>query len=173
MRAKSLILLVGVATLAGCSQGGGPPARKAGLWEQTLQGDLLPAPLVSRVCLDAASERLTPVMGRRPRAACAKYALSRGPGGAYVLDTVCQSLSGAKVTGHSVASGDFASRYQVVSRRTIENAPDPDMNGQHSTSITAVYKGPCPATMKPGQVQLPSGEIVDIGRVQLLRRPPQ
>lgn len=165
---RPIFALAAAAALAGCSQGGGagvePPTRKAGLWEQTLQGDQLPGPLVTRLCLDAASEGRAPMLGRRLRSGtCDKSSVTRGADGSFVADAVCLTGSGAKVTSHTVASGDFNAKYTVVSQRTIENAPDSDMDGKHSTTITAVYKGACPANIQPGQMQLPTGEIVEIG----------
>jgi len=67
------VLLVGLAavSLGGCGQGlfGGvqSPHRKPGLWEQTLVSDRAPAPMVSKWCFDAASDRQIPVLGRRQR----------------------------------------------------------------------------------------------------------
>ncbi|MFI4934806.1 MAG: DUF3617 domain-containing protein [Caulobacterales bacterium] len=169
---KVLVVLLAGATLCACNRGGGgfpfggavtPPARKPGLWEQTIKSDQFAMQLTTRLCLDAASDQRAPVLGRRfRRGACDKYSITRGADGSYISDTVCQTGEGAKITSHTVASGDFSTRYTVKSQRTIEGSPDPDRDGQFGATITAIYKGPCPAGMLPGQIQRPDGTIIDI-----------
>jgi len=178
-RAIRFALLAGVAaaTLAACNRGGmlggqpSPPPRKAGLWEETLQGDMQTGPpMVSKSCFDAASDLRQPVLGRRLQSGrCQDVTVTRGPNGSYVADAVCLTGIGAKVTSHTVVTGDFSNRYQIVVERTVENAPVQDLNGKHTTTITAVYKGACPPEIGPGMRQLPTGDIVAIGEGRRFR----
>jgi hypothetical protein len=172
------VLLVGLAavSLGGCGQGlfGGvqSPHRKPGLWEQTLVSDRLPAPLVTKWCFDAASDRQMPVLGRRQRngggaggpAPTCKMSLTKN-GDSYVSDSQC-SRGGATMVNHSVVSGDFEAQYTITSTLTIQGAPDPARNGQHGSKTTAVYKGECPPELQPGQVEMPNGEVVEMASMR-------
>jgi hypothetical protein len=172
------VLLVGLAavSLGGCGQGlfGGvhSPHRKPGLWELTLVSDRLPAPLVTKWCFDAASDREMPVLGRRQRtgggaggpAPACKFSLTKD-GDNYVSDAQC-SRGGATMANHSVVSGDFDVKYTITNTATIQGAPDAARNGQHSSTTTAVYKGECPPELQPGQVEMPNGEVVEMASMR-------
>ncbi|HZZ89713.1 MAG TPA: DUF3617 family protein [Caulobacteraceae bacterium] len=182
--------LIAAASLGACNKlpgmgTGSPPARKPGLWEQSLQNERRASPLVTEACFDAASDRRVPIVPREPRraGACSKFDLHR-QGGDWVVDSDCtfgggrgggagggggsgfNGGGGAKVASHVVVSGDFNSRYTVTSTRNIRNAPDASRNGSHTTTLTAVYKGACPADIGPGQVKLPSGDVVDMAQLR-------
>jgi len=158
-------------SLPGCGRSVGPavvgaapdlPARKPGLWRQTLenQGE---APVVTLICLDAAADRRAPLLGRRfRRGACDRYTLGRAPNGAYVSDTVCETGDGARIASHTAAAGDFASRYVVISDRAVAGATQPSANGRFRTTVTAVYEGPCPEDLQPGQTGYPDGSTGEI-----------
>jgi hypothetical protein len=174
---KKVIALGLVAvSLAACDKlpflsGPESPHRKAGLWEQTMQSDQSPTPVIREACYDAASDRRTPVLPHKPspggRRQCDKFDVSKD-GATYVIDSVCgfAGASGMKATVHAVISGDFDSKYTVTNNITIENAPDPARNGVHKSTITAVYKGECPSDIGPGQVKLPDGEVVDMAQLR-------
>ena len=172
MRKLALLVLAAVA-LSACNNGGGipgigggvaPPSRKAGLWQQTQQRQD-GTPVVTSLCLDAATDQRLPVLGRQfRRGTCTRYTITRGADGSYIADSECQADDGGvTVTNHTVASGDFQASYTVVSDITREGCVDPARDGEFKSTVTAVYKGPCPATMKPGQILRPDGTIIDIG----------
>ena len=165
-----------VVSLGGCDQLpflGGPasPHRKPGLWEQTTQSDRSPTPLVSEACYDEASDRRMPVLPRKPqpggRRQCEKFQISQN-GDSYVIDSVCSvgGPGGPKLTNHAVLTGDFNVRYTVANNIVVENSPDPARNGAHRNTVTAVYKGACPPDIGPGQVKLPTGEVVDMAQLR-------
>ena len=145
------------------------PQRKAGLWEQTVQSDRSPTPMVSHWCFDAASDRRTPVLPKGPRreGSCSKFQVSKS-GDGYVVDSVCGfgGPSGPTLTSHAVISGDFTTKYTIASTVTVANASDPARNGEHKTTVTAVYKGACPPEIGAGQVQLPNGDVVDMASLR-------
>jgi hypothetical protein len=165
---KVLLIGVAAASLGACGRLGlgavQSPHRKPGLWEMTLQSDRTPAPIVTRWCFDAASDRLMPVLGRRERrrgplaAACAKMSVSKS-GDSYVMDSQC-SFGGATITNHQVISGDFNVRYAAVSTIHVQGSSDPARNGAHTLTQSWVYKGDCPAEVQPGQVECPDGSVM-------------
>lgn len=161
-------------TLGGCDKlpflgAAMSPHRKPGLWEQTVQTDRSPTPIVSKACFDEASDRRMPVLPRAARraGACAKFAVSRD-GDNYVVDSDCSfgGAGGPRITNHAVISGDYSVRYTINSTINVQNASDAERNGQHKTMLTAVYKGACPPEIQPGQVQLPNGDVVDMAQLR-------
>jgi len=169
---KLLLIGVAAASLGGCGRGlpffGGvtPPQRKLGFWEETRTSDQNPTPMVTRICLDAASDRRMPVLGRGPRraGACQHYSVTHD-GAAYTVDSAC-GFNGVTITNHTVFSGDFTSSYTAKGQVTVAGAPDPARNGAHSFTMTAVYKGDCPPDIQPGQAQLPNGQIIDLAQMR-------
>ena len=168
---KKLILLgVALTALAGCDKlpffKVASPPRKPGLWEQTVQSDRSPTPLVTQWCFDAESDKRTPVLPKGPRraGACQKFAVATD-GDSYTVDSAC-SFTGATMTSHAVITGDFTSKYTINSTVDVSNSPDPARNGEHKTTITAVYKGDCPSDLSPGQVRLPTGEVVEMAQLR-------
>ncbi|HEY1427530.1 MAG TPA: DUF3617 family protein [Caulobacteraceae bacterium] len=172
---RNVILLgAGLVALgvAGCGRLGGvsSPQRKAGLWQQTMQSDRTPAPMVSKWCFDAASDRQMPVLGRRagarrgPMAGVCKVSATKS-GDGYVTDSQC-SFGGASLNSHSVVSGDFANKYTVVRTVNVANSQDPTRNGQHKITETWAYQGACPPDIGPGQVQTANGEVVDMASLR-------
>lgn len=173
---KLIAFGVVAASLGACNQLpflGAPesPHRKAGLWEQTTQSDRSPTPLVSEACYDEASDKRMPVLPRKPqpggRRQCEKFQVTKS-GDSYVIDSVCGvgGPGGPKLTNHAVLTGDFNVKYVVTNNIVVENSPDPERNGAHKNTVTAVYKGACPADIGPGQVKLPTGEVVDMAQLR-------
>jgi len=171
---RIVLLAVAAVTLSACNNGGGipglgggvsPPTRKPGLWQQTINNGSGP-PRVTSLCVDASTDQRAPVLGRQfRRGTCSKYSITRGADGSYVSDSECQTDDGGvTVTNHTVATGDFQANYSVVSDVTREGCVDPSRDGEYKTTITAVYKGDCPANMKPGQIMLADGRIMDFGQ---------
>ena len=168
------LVAMGLGGLGGCSQlfKVASPQRKAGLWEETVQSDRSPTPMVTRWCFDEASDRRQPVLPRGPRraGACSKFQVAKS-GDAYTVDSLCSfgGPGGPSITNHAVISGDYATRYTIQSTTTVANSPEPERNGEHKSTITAVYKGACPPEIQPGQVQLPSGDVVDMASLRGFR----
>ena len=167
---KVILLGVALTALAGCDKlpffKVASPPRKAGLWEETVQSDRSPTPLVSQWCFDEASDKRSPVLPKGPRRAglCQKFAVAKS-GDSYTVDTSC-SFTGATMTSHAVITGDFTAKYTINSTVDVSNSPDPARNGEHKTTITAVYKGDCPSDLSPGQVRLPTGEVVEMAQLR-------
>jgi uncharacterized membrane protein YgcG len=173
---KTIALGLVAVSLAACDKlpflnGPASPQRKAGLWEQAIQSDQSPTPMVSQACYDAASDRRMPILPRKPpaggRRQCDKFNVAKN-GADYVIDSVCGfgAAVPVKITLHAVISGDFNSKYSVTNNINVEGAPDAARNGAHKSVITATYKGDCPPDIGPGQVKLPTGEVVDMAQLR-------
>jgi hypothetical protein len=137
------------------------PARKPGLWEQTMSRDGQPAMgrmNGMRLCLDAASDAQMSVFGREmSKDMCQQQAINRGLDGSITFSSVCNFPGGGKAVSKGTASGDFNSKYTVVSETDVTGASFDRMNGHHKIEMTATWLGPCPADMKGGDIALPNG----------------
>jgi hypothetical protein len=145
------------------------PQRKPGYWEETIQSDRSPTPIVTKWCFDAASDRRMPVLPKGPRRAGACQSFHVGKNGdTYQVDSVCALPGGGPtITNHAEISGDYASKYTIVSTTEITGASDPARNGKHVTTINAVYQGAdCPSEMAPGQMERPDGTVVDMAQLR-------
>jgi hypothetical protein len=164
--------VVALAALTGCEKIGGAgstaaaPARKAGLWEQVLTRDGRPGRLgVLTLCVDAATDHEMGVFGRHVGSGDCDRAVTRDGAGIYHFTTTCTLSNGAVVRSMGTAVGDFGSGYKVHSEVTVSGAPIAPLNGMHVIDIAGRYEGPCPSTMKPGDVSLGSGMKVNMDRL--------
>jgi hypothetical protein len=171
-KAILLGLLAAATTLGACDKlfKVASPQRKPGYWVETVQSDRSPTPIVSKWCFDEASDRRMPVLPKGPRRAgsCPKFAVTKN-GDSYVVDSVCNlgQGGGVTITSHAVISGDYASKYTIVSTVDLEGAPDPTHNGKHNTTVTAVYQGAdCPTELAPGQMERPDGTVEDMAQLR-------
>jgi hypothetical protein len=136
------------------------PARRSGLWEQTLVRDGKPSRHgVVRICLGGSRDQPPWLFGPHMAAAECRRTVSRDADGAYHFASVCRLGSQAVVTSQGVASGDFSTAYQVQSVLTVSGAPIPELDGRHDVEIRGRYRGACPPGMAPGQAA--------VGRVKL------
>jgi hypothetical protein len=168
-------LVAATATLGACDKlqslfKVGSPPRKPGLWEQSVVSDRNPTPVLSKWCFDAASDRRLPVIPKGPRRAgsCSQFNVAKN-GDAYTVDSVCGfgAQGGPSITSHVVISGDYSSKYTMVSTTDIEGAPDATRNGKHTTTITMTYQGAdCPSELGPGQMERPDGTVVDMAQLR-------
>ncbi|HEY1752200.1 MAG TPA: DUF3617 family protein [Caulobacteraceae bacterium] len=172
------VILLGAAAvlLAGCDQlpffKVSSPQRKPGLWEETLQSDRTPTPVVTQWCFDAASDHRSPVLPKGPRrpGACQKFQISKS-GGGYTVDSTC-SFPGGGITlvNHATISGDYSAKYVIQSTVNVTGASDAARDGEHKSTVTWVWKSAdCPSDMSPGQVKLPTGEVVDMAALRGMR----
>ena len=166
-------LIAATATLAACDKlpffKVASPQRKPGYWVETIQSDRSPAPIVTKWCFDEASDRRLPVLPRGPRraGACQSFHVGRN-GDSYVVDSVCGMPGGGPtITNHAEISGDYSTKYTIVSTTDIAGATDPARNGKHTTTVTAVYQGAdCPSELAAGQMERPDGTVVDMAQLR-------
>jgi hypothetical protein len=137
-----------------------PPSRKAGLWEQTIATDKMKQTM--QMCLDETTDQKMKWWGSQgPRGQaksdCTEQKITPRVGGGWDFHAVCAMGESGTVTSDGSATGDFSSHYTVDVTSTTAGSPMPQANGVRKVSIEAVWKGPCPADMKAGDMELPGG----------------
>jgi hypothetical protein len=113
-----------------------------------------------RMCLDEASEaklKWWSTENRRGRSECSEQSISAKLGGGWKIHSVCDMGDGGKVVSDGEASGDFNSHYKVEVTSVTSGSAMAQSNGTHKISMDASWKGPCPAGMKPGDMEMPGG----------------
>jgi hypothetical protein len=167
-------LLIGAAALplAACERPGAEktervipetPTRKPGLWKQTTSVEGLGSVPAVSICLDAdADKKLAWWAQQGVRGNCEENEISKAADGSWTFSSFCQSPEGIRTATKGTATGDFQTSYQVKAQSTTSGAPLPDMNGTHAVTIDSVWSGECPSNMKPGDMQLPDGNLVNL-----------
>ena len=158
---------------AAAVQGAPPPARRAGLWEQSMSRDGETPAVVGkmRLCIDAASEaKLSVLGGRVGKDACRRRAFVRRPEGGYAFTSTCGMGAVGVTRSTGTLSGDLASRYRIHAQSDTTGSSIPSMNGRHVTDIDATRLGPCPAGMDGGDVILANGMKIDTGKLSAIAK---
>jgi len=170
---RHLVLFVGllIAAPAGAVD---LPARKAGLWELTMNfhNSRLPHQTM-RQCTDADSDRLMNLnfAGSNEQACSKKDIVPNGTG--YVVDSIC-NFGGVTTTSHAVVTGSFDSAYSVDVNSTREGGPampGAAVGAASHMTIAAKWLGPCAAGEKPGDVIMSNGMKMNVIELQKARGP--
>ena len=61
------------------------------------------------------------------------------------------------MTSDGTATGDFGSHYKVDVTSVTSGSSMAEANGTHKVSMEGVWKGPCPAGMKGGDMEMAGG----------------
>ncbi|HEY9217021.1 MAG TPA: DUF3617 family protein [Phenylobacterium sp.] len=132
---------------------GDRPKRKSGLWEHTVQ--TMGVTQTSKLCIDATTEDNVAVWGQNIQAesGCEQNSFVRTADG-YSFKAVCPDGQGGKTTTVGVISGDLTSNYKMESTVSTEGSKMPQANQTMKMTMTAAWKGDCPAGMKPGDIQV-------------------
>ena len=138
------------------------PKRKPGLWKQTVLIEGIDALQTVQLCLDEASDPKLAWWGQQGfKQACSKNDINRQPDGSWKFSSICEG-AGVKTTNDGAAVGDFSSRYQLKAESTTTGAPVPQMNGSRTVTIDAEWLSECPAGMRPGDIDLPDGQRMNV-----------
>jgi hypothetical protein len=140
------------------------PQRAPGLWEQrvTTAG----RSQVSRLCLDKAVEQRFTAWGQTTgRGACSRARVTPRAGGGWAFASSCDMGRNGRTDTRGVVTGDFSKSYKVQAKSTVSGAAAPLMNGTHEMNLEAVWQGPCPAGMQPGDLELPGGVKINMLRM--------
>jgi hypothetical protein len=157
-RSRQWILgpLLGLA-LAGISATAQPdmPRRKSGLWETTMQ---LPGgrggTMSTQECIDektdADTQRRAIQRAQDAEGRCEQRNARRSADG-YAVEYSCTGPRG-KIEGRLTMKGDFSAKYSMDNEARF----DPPRGGMRESRMTmeGVWKGPCPADMKPGETRM-------------------
>lgn len=157
IRASAALLVAAGLGAATPAQAVEYPARKAGLWEQSLtQLDAGQQPAqVMQQCIDAASDKALREMGTgMSQKACTRNTL-RQDGSRLVAESECK-VGPSTVKGTTIITGDFQSSY----RMEVNSSYSPPMMGRASSRsvIEGRWVGPCKPDQKPGDLILPGGQ---------------
>ncbi len=126
------------------------PRRKSGLWEISMSSPQMPAPMVSRQCVDEKTDDMSKGASRGGAEKCSRQSLRR-EGGNVIVESVCQ-IEGSTATSRGVFSGDFKSAYKgEMTTRFV-----PPMHGMTESKMNfqARLTGPCAPGQKPGAVSV-------------------
>ena len=138
-----------------------PPHRRPGLWAQTVSTAGMTQK--STLCVDAAVEAAMGWWGQQAASRpCARQSVTRGADGAWRIESQCDLGSAGMSRTTGVATGDFASAYRMDAQTITTGAAAPQMNGAHKMTLEAAWQGPCPASMKPGDITLPGGMKINL-----------
>jgi hypothetical protein len=160
MSSRALVFaVISISSLVSSAVAESFPTRKAGLWEATVSINGGGAPQVSKQCVDASTEEsLRGLVGQGgPKGMCAVNTVEKVSGG-YKLHTEC-SIAGSSMITDGSFTGDFEREY----KGTLVSVMNPAMvgTGRTETTIHAVYKGDCPSDMKPGDISVNGGAVVN------------
>lgn len=126
------------------------PRRKSGLWEISMASPQMPAPMVSRQCVDQNTDDFGKSPSRGGPENCSKKSVRR-EGGNVIVESVCQ-IDGSTATTRGVFTGDFASAYK--GDMTTRFAPPLHGSAESKMSFQARLTGPCAPGQKPGEVMV-------------------
>ncbi len=155
-----VLLAAGNAALAAMDLGSLPTLR-SGLWLTTVSNEGMKPTTVS-MCIDEATQQRLLMMGQGAMAGlCAKSDLRRD-GDAFVFDSDCtMGPMRVRSSGRTTFTGTIAYNTESLTRF------DPPLMGRDTmrSMATGRHGGACPADMKPGDVKLPDGRVLNVGNL--------
>lgn len=125
------------------------PKRKSGLWEISMTMPQMPAPMVSRQCVDQNTDDLGK-SAQGGKETCSKKSV-RWEGGNVIVESVCL-VEGSTATSRGVFSGDFSSAYK--GEMTTRFSPPMQGMAESKMNFQARLTGPCAPGQKPGEVEV-------------------
>lgn len=133
------------------------PNFKPGLWQVTTNSQGRPAQIAENCINEATSKKMTALGQQMMGGKCTGMEMVKS-GDNYSSNSACD-LGSFKISTQSTFSGDFQSSFNFDSSSTIT----PAMMGNAGSKTTGVgkYLGDCPANMKPGDVKMPDGKIIN------------
>lgn len=151
------------------------PARKAGLWEVTVQphapagmGGMRQPPQTVRQCTSARAERVMLLAILPGQENCGKFQVAKraGQGGGYDIAAACK-VHDQRVLANVQLRGDLRSVYSGTYRVEFPGAP---AGSSGPVDFQGRWLGACAAGQRPGDMVLPNGIKVnvvdDVGRAE-------
>lgn len=133
------------------------PTRKEGLWEQKIAAETVSQTM--KICMNAAADQKMKWWGSQAphgNSSCEQQTVTPRVGGGWNFHAICAMGESGKITSDGSATGN-STHYKVEVTSVTTGSPMAQANGTHKTSIEATWTGPCPADMKPGDMELPGG----------------
>lgn len=157
MRALSPLSVASLALLIPTLAAAQVPMRRDGLWEMTMQ---MSAPvamtMTSKQCTDASQEKAGAMFrNNSPNAGgvdCKAGVPLPAAGGGWSYSSTC-TMHNMTMSTSGTVRGDFRTGYHMDSTTRMSPAPMPQMAQTHMI-IDAKWLGPCPADMKPGDMEM-------------------
>jgi len=146
MHRTALIVFICLAASSALAQDA--PKRKSGLWEISMTMPQMPAPMVSRQCVDQNTDDLGKSASRDPSTKCSKQSVRR-EGGNVIVESVCQ-MEGSTATTRAVFTGDFSSAYK--GEMTTRFVPPLHGSAETKMNFQARHTGPCAPGQKAGDI---------------------
>jgi hypothetical protein len=139
------------------------PVRKPGLWRQSMLVGGSAYVQDVKFCLDAQTDEKVSWWGKTGlRSDCFKDEIIQKPDGSWHFSSVCVREDHVKMTTEGTAVGDFQRRYQLTAETTISNPVDPRQSGTRTMTLDSEWLGPCPDDMRPGQLNYPDGQSINL-----------
>jgi hypothetical protein len=159
--APGCLVALCLALAAGSAAAQDLPARKAGLWEITMQVTNSPSQTM-RQCIDEKTDQQMQRFGQGlSQQQCTKNTMQRD-GDRYVSESECK-LGPTVATSRGVFGGDFDKAY----RGEVDTRYAPPMAGMSQSKMTmsAKWAGACPAGWKPGDMEMPGMGRVNVNEM--------
>jgi hypothetical protein len=141
------------------------PNRKPGLWEIKINGGQMAAPTIQQCTDETTDKDMRTSFGPMGKNMCEKQDMKRTATG-YAIDATC-NVAGMTSTSHTEISGDFNSAYTVKVSSSRPGSAEGTVT-EHSMTMNAVWKGPCAADQKAGDIIMPGGLKMNIKDMEKL-----
>lgn len=126
------------------------PAPKAGLWEQTMSGGPIPAPMVVKMCVGETAPGANPfAVPDTSGTACTQS--SKAVAGGAEFHSTCNT-DGRIVESKGKVTGDMMTNYKVEIATTTTGPNIPPQMANMNMTIDAKRLGDCPAGAQPNTV---------------------
>ena len=145
------------------------PTRKPGLWEIKIKltGGAAPT-AVMKHCTDETTDRqMSTMFNPLAQQPCPSNDVQKHPDRTTV-DSVCRA-DNKSVTLHSDITGDFVTKYMVVTETKTQEGPDSEPSVT-SMTLEGRFLGPCKPGQKPGDVMMAGGLRVNVKNMDEYRK---
>lgn len=126
------------------------PSPRPGLWQQTISGGQVPAPMTMKMCVGPAVEGQNAFTAPQAGVDCSENTARSVPGGAE-FRSVC-TTQGMTVTSEGKVSGDLQNQYKVDIKTSTTGANVPAQMAEMTMTIDATRLGDCPAGAEPNSI---------------------
>jgi len=145
------------------------PTRKPGLWEIKIKltGGAAPTAMMSHCTDDSVDRQMSTMFNPLAQQPCPGNDIQKHPD-RYTIDSVCRA-DNKSVTLHSDITGDFVTKYTVVTETKTQEEPDSEPSVTNMT-LEGRFLGPCKPGQKPGDVMMAGGLRVNVKNMDEYRK---